>query len=382
MKMPLSIRSLLLLAVLFISLNAAAQQFIVDPKQGDNIPAEIGQADGEHPLVIKLPKDTLIVASRFDDTFAWVDINGAEYKVPMTALNFGPDNEGDAENPFSLGHRVRHSFIGDILGSGFMALLIAGLIIAAAVFGFIGTKSETTRQLALRAVPILLLAAALLEILVMQVMGSSALWWSKSGGFFAKLLISIPLALTVGAQYISFRLYSDLLFQGELDEEGEPKRLAMKPAAIALGAFIPVVIVVALVLTLIGLSDWLVELLTGVAAFGALYLGIRKTFNNNLKLMNRQSAILATAFTVIYLIGLLITGWIALKIILEMIIQIIMACVVVVGGFLLMGTAMSGGSGGGGGGSNNKYMYHDRRGGKHEFSADAERVDREIASKE
>ncbi len=332
---------LFLLLLLFVVAPSAlrAQKFIVDPIFADSVVVhEVRLKDGEWDVIFDsertLPKETVIdLHARNGENYYVFKMADTRkyYEIGEHNLKFSPENEG--ENPFSRSHEIRHSSIGYFLSSMSAVLLIAGLILTATLFCWVGRTDQSACRLAMVSAPVMILVASALEFAMLLLFGTDATWWCDSDryGFWGSLLRVVPFAGVAYAQYKCFGLYEFLLFRGECDDIGYPLKLSLKPAAWGMGLFIPILLAGAVIVGSFGINGTVPELVILLVAFCAPCYGIWRTLKANTLTLGKGLGRTVTTFTVIYLLGLLATGFLCVVALFNIVIQIIIAAVIFFG---------------------------------------------------
>ena len=130
-------------------------------------------------------------------------------------------------------------------------------------------------------------------------------------------------------QYYSIRLYARLLFDGRRTEEGDEPRISLRPVAWAIGLLLPVLVVVMLLFQLAGFTGFVADLLSLLIPVAVSALLIGRGARKNIATFGRSNGILITLFSIVYLLGLIISAVMLAVVIFKIILQIIIMAVLV-----------------------------------------------------
>lgn len=265
---------------------------------------------------------------------------GRKYQISKAYLRFSDDNPEGTVNPLSDRSRRAHSAPGHFFATMAPACIVVALLLLVLMLAVVSVRLNVPwlRRVAVVAMPAAILVVALIEIGAYYYLGSDAFWWCDYDrhGFFGSLLRVIPFGLVVAGQICSIRLFEMVLFRDEPDYSC--KSISVKPAAIGLGACLPVTIAYFVVVQVA--FDWrgtLVDALGVVIFFATLAIGVLVTARRNVQAMGARLGIPVTAFTVIYLVGCIIAAFAVLVVLIQLIVQVLM----VVFGFIIMSLVMS-----------------------------------------
>ncbi len=214
-----------------------------------------------------------------------------------------------------------------------MMLLVMGA--AAVVSGFyFFTRFAALRPIVLAVMPASILIFSLIEICGYIKFGGDIFWWCEYDryGFFGSLWRVFPFAAMVAAQVYSIRLYERVLFLGNDDPNDDERKISLKPAAWSLALCIPVFIVLILIVAGLGLENTILMDIAGIGGFlGTLGIGLMISFKRNVKSFGPVSGLWVTIFSIVYIIGCLISAIAMVTLIFQIIVQIL----VVVATFLI-----------------------------------------------
>ncbi|MFW5576414.1 MAG: hypothetical protein ACOCNN_05820 [Bacteroidales bacterium] len=148
------------------------------------------------------------------------------------------------------------------------------------------------------------------------------------------------------------------------------------PLRISVGASIPVVIVVAIILAVCGLNS-IMDGACIAAFFITLIVGIAYSSYRNVKALGKSLGGLFSIFLIVYAIGAVIAIYGLIAVIFQLILQILMVLAAIVA--CVFAVALLGSSNGGGGSSSSSSrIYYDNDGNGHYFSADRDRANERI----
>lgn len=236
------LNTLLLLAALLLALmpeRATAQRFEIDPLFTDSVKvvrvvrAESGWTEYQPYSFATLPDGYTFDLVEMDEGRLVFDMDGVHYRVMPGSVLFSSDNAPDVANPLPKKIVRRHSPLAHLFASSAPYLAIVLLVVAGTLLGLLGQRSRALRSVALKALPLCLAAASLLEVAAFIVLGSDMAWWcdDELWGFWGALWRAIPFVVVVLMQYYSIRLYARLLFDGRRTEEGDEPRISLRPVA-------------------------------------------------------------------------------------------------------------------------------------------------------
>ena len=220
-----------------------------------------------------------------------------------------------------------------------MMLLVMG-VAAVVAFLYLQTQSAALRPLVLAIVPSAILVFSMIEIYGYLKFGGEIFWWCEYDryGFFGSLWRVFPFGAMVAAQVYSIKLYERVLFLGNDDPNDDERKISLKPAAWSLALCVPVLIVVILAMAGLGLENTIWMDLAGVGGFlVTLGIGLVISFKRNVKSFGAVSGLWVTIFSIVYIIGCIISAIAMITLIFQIIVQIL----VVIGTFLIfamMGT--------------------------------------------
>ena len=215
-----------------------------------------------------------------------------------------------------------------------MMLLVMG---AAAVIALLYFKCgmKSLRTIVLIVMPAAILIFSLIEIYGYIKFGGDIFWWCEYEryGFFGSLFRVFPFAAMVAAQVFSIKLYEKVLFEGNDDPDDDNRKISLKPAAWSLALCIPVLIVIILILGSMDLENTILMDILGVGGFlVTLGVGLVISFRRNVKNFGAVSGLWVTIFSIVYIIGCIISA-IAM---ITLIVQIIWQILVVVGTIIIL----------------------------------------------
>lgn len=322
--------------------SAVSQKFVIDPLLSDSVKAyEVVLKDSswvakKNYASVMLPKGHEFdnVNTLKEDDKLIMRYNGKLYEVSKADVIFSENNPEGVENPLSERSKIRHSQIGRFYMSLYPIGIMIVLLLAAAIMSILYTKTriQILRLPTLIAVPATILVASLIEIFGVMTLGDEFFWWCDfdKNGFWASLVILVPFAAVVAFQLYSIKLYERVVFDGD-----ESKKISIKPVAWSLALCLPVTVGAMLIWILaLGLKqDFVFEVVMLTVFFVTLGLGLFVTLKRNISTLGFINGILITAFSVVYIIGCIMSVWAVIVIVFKMILTII---AFVVCAFLLM----------------------------------------------
>ena len=339
---------LLCILCFFSIMPLAAQEFIVNPWGGDKVEFYVAgtDKDGKWALIYNQSHE-------FEEgyTFQAVDTmknyvifrhENQLYAAKKTEIEFSSNNPDDVVNPLSEEAQRRSSIAGDFYGSMAAAYMVLFLLAAIAIVTFVyrAIKLFILRPIVLIAIPAGILLISLIIIFGYWKFGSDIFWWCDYDryGFFSSLFRVIPFMAVVAAQFYSIKLYEKVLFiDKEYDENGERRKLSIKPMAWSIILCLPVTLGFFLIMTFMGLhNSMLVELFAVILFFVTLGFGVWRTFKRNVATLGFFHGVFVSVFAVAYIIGCIISAFALIVLIFQLIFQIltvlgcllVMACVV------------------------------------------------------
>lgn len=280
----------------------------------------------------------------FVDNYRYVfEHEGNYYGAPMSDVLV--DKRGDREELAFMIRGKSHqmtSTAGRFYGTSsalWMMLLVMGAAAVVALFYFL-TQSAALRPIVLAVIPASILVFSLIEIYGYIKFGSDIFWWCEYDryGFFGSLWRVIPFAAMVAAQIYSIKLYERILFRGNDTPDDDERKISLKPAAWSLALCIPVLIVIILILGSMDLENTILMDILGIGGFLAtLGVGLTISFKRNVKSFGPVSGLWVTIFSIVYIIGCIISAIAMITLIFRIILQILVVVVTFLI-FAMMGT--------------------------------------------
>ena len=320
-------------------------ELVIDPWGGKGVECKVWQKSG------KIWSDDTKTSERFFErgyTFKPVDFvmgyiyifedNEKFYGVKMSEVQF-KDSDDAEELDFMIRGNSKYmsSMAGRFYGTSaalYMMLLVMGI---AAVIAFLYFTCGMTkiRPIFLVVVPLAILIFSFIEIFGYMKFGGDMFWWCEYEryGFFGSLLRVFPFGAMVFAQVASIRVYERALFKGNDDSSDDDRKISLKPAAWSLALCIPIPILLAIAMAGLDMQDtvWM-DLVTLLGFLVTLGLGLFISFRRNIKAFGRLTGLYVTVFSIVYIIGCIISA-IAMV---TLIIQIIWQILVVIGTILIL----------------------------------------------
>ena len=325
-------------------------ELVVDPWGGSGVECkELTRQGGDYVSLTNSPevlfeRGYTFKPIAFVDNYRYVfEHEGKYYGAPMSDVLV--DKRGDREELAFMIRGKSHqmtSTAGRFYGTSaalWMMLLVMGAAAVVALFYFL-TQSAALRPIVLAVIPASILVFSLIEIYGYIKFGSDIFWWCEYDryGFFGSLWRVIPFTAMVAAQIYSIKLYERILFRGNDTPDDDERKISLKPAAWSLALCIPVLIVIILILGSMDLENTILMDILGVGGFLAtLGVGLMISFKRNVKSFGPVSGLWVTIFSIVYIIGCIISAIAMITLIFRIILQIL----VVVATFLIfvmMGT--------------------------------------------
>lgn len=311
---------------------------IADPKTGDETLGETAfkMAMGQEVNVTRLLKG--------HTGYGAIEVDGREFGVQSKYLLFSEDNPEGTEDIFgNTRDRVNHSWSGKFFASFTPYAIISLFFILAIAFMLLGFKSAAIRRLALYVVPACILIASLMEVWAYKTLGTDAFWWCSMDnyGFFGSLFRAIPFCIFVAFQLYSVKLYERML----LADKDSDEKLSIKPMAISLAVCLPLTLVIVFGLAALDFNPTLRDILSVVAFFVSLGLGVLISLRMNIKTLGTVAGVAFTIFGIIYILASIVAIIGLVIVIFKIIVQILIIGAAILG--LTFAMQRSGGGGGG-----------------------------------
>ncbi len=311
---------------------------VADPQTGDETLGEpaFKMAMGQEVEVTRLLKG--------HTGYGAIEVDGREFGVQSKYLLFSEENPEGTEDIFGdTRDRVNHSWTGKFFASFTPYAIISLFFIVAIALVLLGFKSAAIRKLALYLVPGCILLASLMEVWAYKTLGTDAFWWCSMDnyGFFGSLFRAIPFCIFVAFQLYSIKLYERML----LADKNSDAKLSIKPMAISLAVCLPLTLVIVFGLAALEVNSTLRDILSVVAFFVSLGLGILISLRKNIKILGSVAGAAFTIFGIVYILASIVAIIGVVIVIFEIILQILIIGAAILG---LAFTMKHGGSGGGG----------------------------------
>lgn len=378
---------LLLITMVMLQVSASAQKFQVDLLFSDStsvrqvVLSDTTWVEADDRSRAMLPDgfefESIDIDS--DDSRIIFAMEGNYYRIPFNSVRFSKDNADDITNPLPPKIVRRHTALAHFFATLTPYIIIFLLIAGGMITGIAGLRIRSLKKIAMIVLPACLAAASLLEVLAFFMIGDDMVWWCDDDlqGFWGALIGAIPFTVVILMQFYSMKLYSTLIFgdQSRVDED-QKKKISLKPAAWGIGLLLPVIIVLMLIMNWIGWTGTLSDIVVLLVAVLITALLIGKGFRDNIKTFGAANGIAVSVFSIVYLLGLIISAVLLVIVIFKIILQIIIMAVFAVGCLYLV-SFMSKDSDSG----SPQMMYHAKDGTKYQYSADAEKHDQERDSK-
>ncbi len=324
-------------ALILKTLKEREVELVIDPWGGKGIESREYQKT-DHGWVTKTSQKTFFIERgytfkplSFIDGFRYVFEKDEKFFVASMSEVYFEDSDDAEELEFMIRgeSRLMDSLAGHFYGTS-VALNIMLLVMGvAAMVAFLYLKGgmASMRPLFLAVVPAAILVFSLIEIYGYMKFGSKIFWWCEYDryGFFGSLFRVFPFGLMVAAQVFSIKLYERALFKGNDDPSDDERKISLKPAAWSLALCIPVFIVLILIVAGLGLEHTILMDIAGIGGFlGTLGVGLYISFKRNIKSFGKTTGLYVTLFSIVYIIGCIISAIAMITLIFRIILQILM----------------------------------------------------------
>ena len=260
------------------------------------------------------------------------------YAVAMSEVQFADSDDAEELAFMVRGESSKMAeFGGHFYGTTAALWLMLIVMGAAAIVAFLYLMCgmASLRPLFLAVIPAAILVFSFIEIVGFVKFGNDIFWWCEYEryGFFGSLFRLFPFAAMVAAQVFSIKLYEHALFLGNDDPSDDEGKISLKPAAWSLALCIPVLVILAFSLAGLGLQKtiWM-DVVPLIAFLGTLGTGLYISFRRNVKVFGRATGLWVTIFSIVYILGCIISA-IAMII---LIVQIIWQILCVIGTILIL----------------------------------------------
>lgn len=333
---------LLLITMIMLQVNASAQKFQVDLLFSDSTAvrqmtlADTTWVEADDPTRTMIPHGFEFESIDIDseDSMIIFAMDGKYYRIPFNSVRFSNDNADDVTNPLPPKIVRRHTALAHFFATLTPYIIILLLIAGGMATGIAGLRVRSLKKVAMIVLPACLAAASLLEVLAFFMIGDDMVWWCDDDlqGFWGALIGAIPFTAVILMQFYSMKLYSTLIFgdQSRVDEDHR-KKISLKPAAWGIGLLLPMIIVLMLIMNWIGWTGTLSDLVVLLVAVLITALLIGKGFRDNIRTLGAASGIAVSVFSIVYLLGLIISAVLLVIVIFKIILQIIIMAVFAVG---------------------------------------------------
>lgn len=320
-------------------------ELVINPWGGKGIESREYQKT-DHGWVTKTSQKTFFIERgytfkplSFIDGFRYVFEKDEKFFVASMSEVYFEDSDDAEELEFMIRgeSRLMDSLAGRFYGTSAalnIMLLVMG-VAAMVAFLYLKCGMASMRPLFLAVVPAAILVFSLIEIYGYMKFGSKIFWWCEYDryGFFGSLLRVFPFGAMIAAQVFSIKLYEKVLFKGNDDPNDDEGKISLKPAAWSLALCVPVFIVLILVVSLLGLGNTILMDIAGIGGFlGTLGVGLYISFKRNVKNFGKTTGLYVTLFSIIYILGCIISAIAMIILIVRIIVQIL----VVIGTIMIL----------------------------------------------
>lgn len=378
---------LLLITLSLFQVTASAQKFQVDHLFRDSVSVrqmtltetDWVEADGSPKMMLPDGYEFESIDIDPDESRIIFAIDGKYYRIPFGNVRFSKDNPKDVSNPLPPKTVRSHSALAHFFATLTPYIIIVLLIAGGMATGMAGLRIRSLKKPATVILPACLAAASLIEVLAFFMIGDDMVWWCDDDlqGFWGALVGAIPFTAVILMQFYSMKLYSTLIFgdQSGLDED-QRKKISLKPVAWGIGLLLPVTFVLMLIMGLAGIEGTFPDMIALLVAVAISAILIAKGFRENIRTFGAGNGIAASVFSIVYLLGLIISAVLLVIVIFKIILQIIIMAALAVGCLFCI-SLMSKDSASG----SPQMMYHAKDGTRYQYSADAEKHDQDRDSK-
>ena len=266
----------------------------------------------------------------YEDHMIAVTYNGSRYLVSSRDLKLSP-NDTSGITDFLNQKKSQHEGLGPWYYTYTPYILIFILLVLATLFAALSRGGAFTAVL----VPLLLLAAILIEVWGVICLGQDMLWWVDKDQFpMSRVIVRLILfAAALVMQVFSIRLYKNAMSDGALDELNVRRPLVS--AIIGAGLLLGCVIVSLLFRKSLDAQKMLN---IGLILLGiSVAIGLVSTAVQNIRAVGAVGGIAFTLFAIIYGVGFIV----ALVMIIIGIVNAFMETIVTIGGGALVLYIMS-----------------------------------------
>lgn len=310
-----TMRLLITILFLMVALATKGQQYVVDPLFLDSVTCgAVVRKDTawkalDYSQAIVVHRGEIIDSCGKSGKGSIVFARGKRhYRIWKSFLSWSRTNPDTLANPLSAQQQRRHSTVGHFLATPAPLWLIMGFLALAFILTLVGGHFgvKVVRQVGTVAVPLCLLAVAVIEVSLYTLFGADAFWWCDYDryGFWKTLLRIIPFLVTVVAQVTIVWGYESLLFY---DSPDEGKKIHMKPAVVGALVAMPTLVVYFLVCQMVlGWKGQAMEMTGALIFLGILLTGTAVTFRRNITELGWAKGSLISIFVIVYVVGCMV----------------------------------------------------------------------------
>lgn len=333
---------LLLIAMSLLQVTASAQKFQIDHLFRDSVSVrqmtltetEWVEADGSPRIMLPNGYEFESIDIDPDESRIIFAVDGKFYRIPFGNVRFSKDNLKDVSNPLPPKTVRSHSALAHFFATLTPYIIIVLLIAGGMATGVAGLRIRSLKRIAMIVLPSCLAAASLIEVLAYFMIGDDMVWWCDDDlqGFWGALVGAIPFTAVILMQFYSMKLYSTLIFgdQSGLDVD-QRKKISLKPVAWGIGLLLPVTFVLMLIMGLAGIEGTFPDIIALLVAVAISAILIAKGFRDNIRTLGAANGIAVSVFSIVYLLGLIISAVLLAIVIFKIILQIIIMAVFAVG---------------------------------------------------
>lgn len=341
-------RLLLLTFVLLVSVpTIIAQKFIVNPWGDDQVECyEVRKSEKGWDILYDSK-----TKKAFDAGYAFYQVDslkngdgyvfedgGKYYVIYAHDLKFADDNPSYMTNPLSEKTQARATMLGKFYSSMYPAYIVLLSILIAVGLSYLYMKGKySLRKVVLIAIPAAIFVMSAVLIVGYMNFETKIFWWCDYDryGFWSSLFRFFPFAAVVAAQVYSIKLYETVLLS---DNPYVSDGLSIKPVAISVALCLPVAIITAIIAALMDIKGSLLSIITTIVFFVTLAIGLIKSCRKNMETLGKINGISFTIFSVVYIIGCLISLWALITLVFQLIFQILVVIFAIIMIYVLANT--------------------------------------------
>ncbi len=331
--MKKTILLLLLFCAMIMPADISAQLYVTDDCFSDSVSVyNIATAkDGSEmtgTVAFKLPVGVTVKAERLltnNKADCQVTIDGKKYAMFCNSLILSNENPEGTESLFGEDTYAGHTPMGRFFATMTPYWIILILFAAAFLLTELGFRKWKFTKSAIVIVPILMMAAAILEALAYWTWGNNVFFWCDQDtyGFWGSIFRALPFIF-----FACFQVFSIIYYKILIRDVRPGAKLKIKPIVIGIAGCIPVAIVAAIVLSFVGIRGAKADMICSIIFLATLIGGVTVCAMRNIRELGLFAGLAFTVFATIYALGTVIAVWGVLVLLFKMILQVIILCLV------------------------------------------------------